>query len=319
MKKALKIVGIVLAVMVALVVLAVLTMPLWSGPVVTGVANCVVPRMTKTGFEMGGFSLNPFTGRLSIEDTRLQNPERFFTSSQKEAEEGESALGAVARVAGNAVAAVGDTLASSETNALSFGEISVDLSMMSAMSGAVHVEDVLVRDLFVYGDLTFSNIREIVDNLSGGEKEGEDEPEEKKEEESGEGGDVVIDHLLITGMKIQWGHAVVPIPDIELKDVGRKDDESGESAADQILDAVCDAADKASAGLGTALKAAVKGTKAVGRAIGDAAGAAADAAGAATDAARNAAGAATDAARNAAGAVTDAAKGAVDAVGSMFK
>lgn len=313
MKKALKIVGIVLAVMVALVVLAVLTMPLWSGPVVTGVANCVVPRMTKTGFEMGGFSLNPFTGRLSIEDTRLQNPERFFTSSQKEAEEGESALGAVARVAGNAVAAVGDTLASSETNALSFGEISVDLSMMSAMSGAVHVEDVLVRDLFVYGDLTFSNIREILDSLSGGEKEGEDESEEKKdeekkEEEAGEGGDVVIDHLLITGMKIQWGHAVVPIPDIELKDVGRKDDESGESAADQILDAVCDAADKASAGLGTALKAAVKGTKAVGRAIGDAAGAAADAAGAATDAARNAA-----------GAVTDAAKGAVDAVGSMFK
>ena len=313
MKKALKIVGIVLAVMVALVVLAVLTMPLWSGPVVTGVANCVVPRMTKTGFEMGGFSLNPFTGRLSIEDTRLQNPERFFTSSQKEAEEGESALGAVARVAGNAVAAVGDTLASSETNALSFGEISVDLSMMSAMSGAVHVEDILVRDLFVYGDLTFSNIREILDSLSGGEKEGEDESEEKKdeekkEEEAGEGGDVVIDHLLITGMKIQWGHAVVPIPDIELKDVGRKDDESGESAADQILDAVCDAADKASAGLGTALKAAVKGTKAVGRAIGDAAGAAADAAGAATDAARNAA-----------GAVTDAAKGAVDAVGSMFK
>lgn len=328
MKKALKIILWSAAILLAVVVALVLLLPVWSGPVVRGVANSAVPSVTGTGFNMGGFGLNPYTGKVSVTDTALQNPERFFTSSQAGAKEGENALGAVMRVAGNAVSAVGDTLASSETNAVAFSEISVNLGMLSLLGGSVHIEDILVKDLHVYGDLTFSNIREIVRNASGEETE-----EKKPEEEKSEGGsDVVIDHILITGMKIQWGHAAVTLPDIELKDIGKKDDgeADGESSIDKVIDAVCDAADKTATGLGTALKAALKGTQGVGKALGDAAGAAvdvggaavgaaADVGGAALDTAKDVGGAAVDAAKDVGGAAADAAKGAIDAVGNLFK
>ena len=318
--KAIKKLFKVLLIVVGIFAVLVLALPLWIGPVVKGIANSAVPKITKTGFHMGGFGLNPYSGCVSIDDVRLQNPERFFTSSQKSAEAGESALGAVARVAGNAVAAVGDAVTSSETNALSFSEINVNLAMLSLPADTLRIEEIVVRDLNIYGDLTFSNIREIADNASGGEKPGaaaEEAGADAKSEESGDaekgGKKVVIDRVFITGTKFQWGHVVVPIPDIEIKDIGKDEavDEAG--AFDRVVDALCDAADKAQTGLGTALKAAINGGKAVGRVVGDAAGAIGDAVGAVGDAA----GAVGDTAGKTASAVGDVAGKTVEAVGDV--
>ena len=334
--KAIKKLFKVLLIVVGIFAVLVLALPLWIGPVVKGVANSAVPKITKTGFHMGGFGLNPYSGSVSIDDVRLQNPERFFASSQKSAEAGESALGAVARVAGNAVAAVGDAVTSSETNALSFSEINVNLAMLSLPADTLRIEEIVVRDLNIYGDLSFSNIREIADNASGGEKPGaaaEEAGADAKSEESGDaekgGKKVVIDRVFITGTKFQWGHVVVPIPDIEIKDIGKDEavDEAG--AFDRVVDALCDAADKAQTGLGTALKAAINGGKAVGKVVGDAVGAGGDAAGGVGDTAGktasavggaigDAAGAVGDAAGAVGGAIGDAAGKTVDAVKGVF-
>ncbi len=308
-----------LVVVLIFAVVAVLALPLWIGPVATGVANVAVPKITGTGFNLGAFGLNPYVGKLHVGDMQLQNPERFFTSSRKEAKEGEGLLDTATRIAGNAVSAVGDAVASSETNAVSLAAIDVNLAMTSLMSDTIRVEEIVVKDLSVYGDLTFSNIREIVANASGDksdEKSEEEKPAETKQEAKPEGEEpqeggkkVVIDRILITGTRIQWGHAAVTLPDIELKDIGKEEPVDEEGAFDTVLNAICDAADKAKTGLGTALKTAVNGGRAVGKFIGDAAGAIGDAAG-------KTAGAVGDAAGTVAGATVDAAnaigKGAVD-------
>ena len=44
---------------VVIVIVALLALPLWFGPVVKGVANSVVPGIVKTDFHLAHLSLNP--------------------------------------------------------------------------------------------------------------------------------------------------------------------------------------------------------------------------------------------------------------------
>ncbi len=315
--KAVKIVSWVLAGICAFVMIMALSIPLWIGPVVKGVANSTVPDITGTGFRMDAFGLNPYTGRLHIGGVELQNPERFFVENRVAAQEGEGLLDTMARHASNAASAVGDAVSSSETNALSFTSIDVDLAMLSLLGDTIRIEEIEIKDLSIYGDLTFSNFREIAENASAEKKdEAEEEAAEKEEpakeepkaeEEKAEEEpkaekkkNVVVDHILITGTVFQWGHLRIPLPDIELKDVGKKEPVDEDGLCDTILDSICEAADKAHAGLGTAFKAALNGGKAAGKAIGDAA-----------DTVK-------DAASDAADTVKDAASGAIDSVKGLF-
>lgn len=333
----------------AMLVAAILALPLWIGPVATTGAETFVPKVTKTPFKLAEFGLNQYSGRLHVGGMELWNPERFYTASESKAKNPKDVksdgiisvvanqAANVAAAAGDAVRAVGDTLASSETNAVKLGALDVKLSPLSVLGDTIHIEEIVVKDLFIYGDLTFANLREIGANASGdGEKDDDDgKKEEKKEEkkDDGDGKKVVIDRVLVTGAKIQWGHAAVPLPDIELKDIGKGKDGEGvdaESAFDTIVEGICDAADKVCKGAGAALKLAIGGVDAAAGAVGAAAGAVGDVAkgvgSAAGDAAKGAAGVAKDvgsavgdAAKGAAGAIGDAAKGAADAVKGLFK
>ena len=74
MKKVLKWLGLGVLALVALVVVLVLALPLWIGPVATGVANCVAPRLLGTAFHLDAFALNPYTGRIFIGGVALSNP-----------------------------------------------------------------------------------------------------------------------------------------------------------------------------------------------------------------------------------------------------
>ena len=74
MKKLLKIVGGIILGIVVLALLLVLTLPLWLGPVVKPIANAAVPKMTKTSFNLGHLSLNPYTGRFELGAMNLGNP-----------------------------------------------------------------------------------------------------------------------------------------------------------------------------------------------------------------------------------------------------
>ena len=77
MKKLLKILGWIILGVFALALVLVLTLPLWLGPVVKPTANAAVPKLTKTAFNLGHLSLNPYTGRLEIGDVQLCNPEGY--------------------------------------------------------------------------------------------------------------------------------------------------------------------------------------------------------------------------------------------------
>ena len=79
--KAIKVIGKILLWTLAVVVVLLLALPLWIGPVVKGVANSVVPGITGTDFHLGEFGLNPYTGTLHVGDMQLAS--RPLTSTSR--------------------------------------------------------------------------------------------------------------------------------------------------------------------------------------------------------------------------------------------
>ena len=286
MKKALKIIGKALIGIVAFVVLLVLTLPFWIGPVVKGVSGKVVPGITGTDFHMGEFGFNIYNGHLHVGDTQLANPTNY-----------------------------------SEKNAVDLGKLDVNVAMTSLLSKKLRIESIDLDGLMVYSSPSAGNFREIADNASGGEKAedasaaGESVEESAVEEpadEQKQGGGVQIDRITLKNITIKYGPIPVKVPmTIELTDIG-KDKPEGASWAD-VWDDVYGSVMKSVGAVGGAIGDAGKA----------AAGAASDAAGKAADAVGDAAGKTADAVGDAAGkavdAVGDAAGKAVDAIGGLFK
>ena len=118
---------------VVLVVIALLALPLWIGPVVKGVANSVVPGITGTGFNLGEFGLNPYVGTLHVGDMQLANPTNF-----------------------------------SEKNAVALDKFDADLAVTSLFGGKkICIESVDLDGLVVYTDPKMANFRKIAANAAG--------------------------------------------------------------------------------------------------------------------------------------------------------
>ena len=295
--KALKILLKVIVCIIAIVILAILAMPLWFGPVVKGVANSTVPGIVKTEFHLGQLSLNPYSGRVELGDMQLANPAGY-----------------------------------SEKYAVTLGSVAVDLGMMTLPTDVVHVEEITVKDVFVSvvsgGENNVLNFTQIQYNLAGGKEkyeaaqaEKEKEGEKAEEPESKEPGKkFIIDRLEISGLKIKLSVVPISLPSITLTDVGK---ESGGATMEEVWNAIIEAVTKAAGAVGDQLKAlggiagdaAAATTKAVGDAAAATTKAVGDAAAATTEAVGNVAGGAADAAGKAASAVGDTAGKAVDAVG----
>ena len=173
-------------------------------------------------------------------------------------------------------------------------------------------EPILIRDITIEGPFVTYELKGIHDNLHkllsnlGVDDEDEPEKEEKKDdkEEKAPGRKVVIEHFLFKDAKVRVAvaggkGAVVPLPDIELKDIGRS------SGGATVLDAT-----------GQILRQITVGTVvAVKDVLVDLGGAAVDAAVATGSAAVDAV---SDAASAAADAVGDAASAVTGAIGSLF-
>ena len=200
---------------VVLVVIALLALPLWIGPVVKGVANSVVPGITGTGFNLGEFGLNPYVGTLHVGDMQLANPTNF-----------------------------------SEKNAVALDKFDADLAVTSLFSGKkVRIESVELDGLVVYTDPTASNFRQIAANAAGEPEEKSEaaklaeenapaeEPkaeEAKPAEEAKEGKGLQIDRITIKNVTVKYGIVPFKIPmDIEITDIG-KDSEEGASIQEVI-------------------------------------------------------------------------------------
>ena len=295
MNKKLKLVGKILLWALAGVVVLLLALPLWIGPVVKGVANTVVPGITGTDFHLGEFGLNPYTGTLHVGDMQLANPTNF-----------------------------------SEKNAVDLKAFDVDFAMTSLFFGKKYrVEFVEVNGIFIHSDFPKGdNFMQILENATGGKKEPEAEtqeveqpkvePEAPKAEETAkstepeqaeekESKGVQIDRITLKGVTIKYGLPVKIPMDIELTGIGAES-ENGASF-EEAWDAVF-----------TKVKSVLTS---VGGAIGDlgkgAAGAIKDAGGAAADTLKDAGGAAADTLKDAGGAAADALKSAGDGIKNLFK
>ena len=315
--KAIKVIGKILLWALAVVVVLLLALPLWIGPVVKGVANAVVPGITGTDFHLGEFGLNPYTGTLHVGDMQLANPTNF-----------------------------------SEKNAVDLKALDVDFAMTSLFSGKKYrVEFVEVNGVFVHVDVPKAdNFLKIAENATGGKKEpqakapevGQPKVEQPKpetqmaektaepeqvEEKPSKG--VQIDRITIRGVTIKYGLPVKIPMDIELTGIGA-DSEYGAAFMDvwvAVRDKVLSVANSVGGALGDLGKGAASALKDAGGAaadtLKDAGGAAADtlkdAGGAAADALKGAGGAAADSLKDAGGAAADALKSAGDGLKGLFK
>lgn len=297
MNKKLKLVGKILLWALAGVVVLLLALPLWIGPVVKGVANTVVPGITGTDFHLGEFGLNPYTGTLHVGDMQLANPTNF-----------------------------------SEKNAVDLKAFDVDFAMTSLFSGKKYrVEFVEVNGVFVHVDVPkAANFLQIAENASGG-KDGDEAakgtadvnapdaqdiksqqtgPDEAKAEDAQDGKEskgVQIDRITLKGVTVKYGLPVTIPMNIELVGIGAES-ENGASFA-EVWDAVFTKVKSVLTSVGGALGDLGKG----------AAGAIKDAGGAAADTLKDAGGAAADTLKDAGGAAADALKSAGDGIKNLFK
>ena len=306
--KAIKVIGKILLWTLAVVVVLLLALPLWIGPVVKGVANAVVPGITGTGFHLGEFGLNPYTGTLHVGDMQLANPTNF-----------------------------------SEKNAVDLKALDVDFAVTSLFSGKKYrVEFVEVNGVFVHVDVPkAANFLQIAENASGG-KDGDEaakgtadvnapDAQEIKSQQTGPDGakaedaqdgkeskGVQIDRITLKGVTVKYGLPVTIPMDLELTGIGA-DSEYGAAFMDvwiAVKDKVMSAVTSVGGALGDLGKGAADALKDAG---GAAAGALKDASGAATDTLKDASGAATDTLKDAGGAAADALKGAGGAATDALK
>ena len=322
-KKILKIAAWVIGVPVALVVLAVLTLPLWLGPVVKPTVNTLVPRYTQTEFNLGHLYLNPYTGRFEMGDLYLGNPKGY-----------------------------------DEPCAVAMSNLVVDVALTTLASEYVHIEEITVDQLFVScvngGEHGVNNFQQIQYNIAGSREQHEaaqakalaaeekrlaeleaaeakaDEAEKAKleameaEERAKYESDkaeaeleaeaeaemdaaakkkFVIDRLVIGGITIKYGFLTLPLPSVTLNDIGK---ESGGATMAELVDQVWQSILKSANSVGDAANQAMdavsagasKSMDAVSESASKAADAVSAGAGKAADAVSESAGKAVDAIKN---------------------
>lgn len=197
-------------VLVLLAVVAVLTIPWWVGPTVTGVSNFVVPKIIKTDFRLDRFELNQYKGTFGMGQMKVANPEGFAPE-----------------------------------NCLELDALDVKFDPVSCFTKKVHIEKITLDGLRLIADFPQgANFQKIAENANGGKSKKEEKEEaEPKAEKEKEPVKVVIDVVEIKNLKLTYGAAPIVLPDFTITDIGK--DEGGidaESAWEDIYKKVCDKA-----------------------------------------------------------------------------
>ena len=192
--KALKIIGII----VVILIIAVFAIILNLGKIVKTGINTVVPQVTKCEAHVDDVNFNVFGGKFEIKNLVIKNPEGYKTDQ-----------------------------------AFSLGHIFVNVKMGSLMSDVIEIDQVLIDapEITYEVGLGNSNLNTILENVNSAlpSSDGEEKKEEKEEKKEG-GKKVVINLVKVTNgrigvsAKIAGGmEAPIVLPDIEIKDLGKKE------------------------------------------------------------------------------------------------
>ncbi len=288
MKKTFKTIVRVILWLIALVAVALLTLPLWVGPVARTAANKIVPKYTGTYFNLGAFGLNYYAGRLHVGNVQLDNPAGYKPSK-----------------------------------ALTLGNLDVDVDMSTVLSETIVIRDVLVKDVFISitSEDGTNNFAAIAAYATKDVEPNEEEEEEDEEAASAESErKVVIDRIRLEGVTVQYEMVPIPLPTITLTDIGRESNGiEFEDAWAAIWDAIQKSATTVGGGLinlGTSV--ITGGTNVIGAGV-EGAAAAVDAATTVLGAGTTVLDAGTQSVKDATQGVNDALDAAGDAVDSAAK
>ena len=192
--KALKIIGV----LIIILIIAVFAIILNLGKIVKTGINTVVPQVTKCEAHVDDVNFNVFGGKFEIKNLVIKNPEGYKTDQ-----------------------------------AFSLGHIFVNVKMGSLMSDVIEIDQVLIDapEITYEVGLGNSNLNTILENVNSSlpSSEGEEKKEEKEEKKES-GKKVVVNLVKVTNGKIGVSakiaggmEAPIVLPDIEIKDLGKKE------------------------------------------------------------------------------------------------
>ena len=168
--------------LLAFVLVAALTLPLWINPVATSLANMLVPKYTGTAFNVERVNLNPYTGKLFISGVKLANPEGY-----------------------------------SAQDAFTLGSLSADVEVSTLLSDTIHVREIVIDAPYAScvvdaeGVNNFVRIMEAVNKKLGPKKEKKEKGETK----------VVIDKVTVKSLRAAIGNGALELDSLTLTDFGK--------------------------------------------------------------------------------------------------
>jgi len=175
MKKTLKIVGVVLLGVLALVLAVVLLHPVWVGPSARGVVNGLLPGLANVKANLDGASVNAYSGGVSIEHLMI----------------------------GNVAGVKSDISGEERPEAVSLGSLKVDVSPLSLVTSRIHVNKIDIADLHAscFNVNGTNNFLCMVSNIKT--KLGIKDKEKEKKEPSDV--QVMVDDFTLSGLKVWLG------------------------------------------------------------------------------------------------------------------
>ena len=197
MKKMIKI-GIIS--IVAIIAIVIVFFSFFVGKSIKVGVETVGPRLTKTPVSLGSVNLSILSGSGELNRFIVGNPEGFHTPE-----------------------------------AISMGQIKLDIDTSSIFSDNIVVEEVLIdgAEITFEGSLRGSNIKKIMDNIDSmsGRKGDGDKPASKDDDSAEEGEKKIqINKLVFKNGKIHMssqllrGQSItIPLPDIERNDIGNRE------------------------------------------------------------------------------------------------
>lgn len=184
----------ILAGLAAVLVLLIVVVGFFLGDVVKAGMETVGPKVTQTPLTVGTVKISALTGSIRLNDFNLGNPGDYSAKAP---------------------------------NAISVGKTAVSVAPMSLLSDKIVVREIEVRDaeiVFVGNPFGANNLKKIMDNVNAFTGSPTSKPAETNtpapSAEKPAGKKLEVDKILITGAKVHFNGAILPLPDIHLENLG---------------------------------------------------------------------------------------------------